>query len=358
MKSMKNPKSDEDSLNSPLLEQMPGWMFIKNIELKYTSTTLRSAHLCGFKNQHDKYGQSDYELKCKAAESAETFQEQDKKVISTGHEMSFLQLNQYADNQIHIFLTKKKPITNSCGDIIGVCGIVEEISNPSVGQAIFKLVNLGKMDYIKNSSKKNFQIDANELFNQLSPQESELIFYFIRGFTSKEIGLFMKLSPRSVDFDLEMIQNKFNCHSRNDFVIFCLTHGFSNVIPQIFIQRCLNKIITVQTKADKRKMANLLNKQLAMDSLAKITQFGLLDSSIISSGFSQNTISIDHFKLSKRQKECLEYLIEGYTTKIIANKLGLSSRTVEHYLDSVRNKLGCRSRLDLIKMATHGFTSP
>lgn len=56
-------------------------------------------------------------------------------------------------------------------------------------------------------------------------------------------------------------------------------------------------------------------------------------------------------KLSKREKECLVLLKEGYTCQAIGLKLGLSGRTIEHYLDSVKNKLGLETRSELFLAA-------
>jgi DNA-binding CsgD family transcriptional regulator len=63
----------------------------------------------------------------------------------------------------------------------------------------------------------------------------------------------------------------------------------------------------------------------------------------------------DHsgFKLSKRQTEILFYLTRGKSAKVIANVTGLSNRTIEHYIENLRHKLGCRTRWELIEFATH-----
>lgn len=50
-----------------------------------------------------------------------------------------------------------------------------------------------------------------------------------------------------------------------------------------------------------------------------------------------------HCKLSKRQFDCLLFLVKGMTLRQIATQLNLSYKTVEHYLEPVRNKLGCPS---------------
>lgn len=56
-------------------------------------------------------------------------------------------------------------------------------------------------------------------------------------------------------------------------------------------------------------------------------------------------------KLSKREKECLVLLKEGHTYSEMGVKLRLSERTIEHYLQSVRNKLGLETRAELYQAA-------
>lgn len=52
---------------------------------------------------------------------------------------------------------------------------------------------------------------------------------------------------------------------------------------------------------------------------------------------------------TERQRECLRYLVKGMTMKQIGKKIGLSPRTVEHYLEILKKKLHCHSRIELIK---------
>lgn len=59
------------------------------------------------------------------------------------------------------------------------------------------------------------------------------------------------------------------------------------------------------------------------------------------------------FNLSRRQEECLFFLIRGKTTKQIASILNLSPRTVEDYIDNIKIKFDCLSRHQLIDKAVH-----
>lgn len=56
--------------------------------------------------------------------------------------------------------------------------------------------------------------------------------------------------------------------------------------------------------------------------------------------------------LTKREIECLLWCGHGLTNARIGKKLGLSSRTVEHYLASAIRKLGARNRTEAVYRAS------
>lgn len=55
--------------------------------------------------------------------------------------------------------------------------------------------------------------------------------------------------------------------------------------------------------------------------------------------------------LSKREKQCLVLLKGGHTYHAIGLALGLSERTIEHYLESIKNKLNLETRTELFLAA-------
>lgn len=57
-------------------------------------------------------------------------------------------------------------------------------------------------------------------------------------------------------------------------------------------------------------------------------------------------------KLSKRELECLHYLLMGKSAKETAASLKISHRTIESYIESMKNKLGCFSKSQLFTLAT------
>ena len=55
--------------------------------------------------------------------------------------------------------------------------------------------------------------------------------------------------------------------------------------------------------------------------------------------------------LTERQIDCLVYLVKGMTMKQIAATLNLSPKTVEHYLEIIKDKLDCQNRSELVAKA-------
>lgn len=52
--------------------------------------------------------------------------------------------------------------------------------------------------------------------------------------------------------------------------------------------------------------------------------------------------------LTFREAQCTYFFIKGHTMRAIAERLGLSARTVEFYLENIKTKLNCVNKSDLI----------
>lgn len=67
--------------------------------------------------------------------------------------------------------------------------------------------------------------------------------------------------------------------------------------------------------------------------------------------FHQTSSQKNSFNLSTRELECLYCLLRGMHAKQIADRLTLSKRTIEFYIDNIKNKLGCQNKHELISLA-------
>lgn len=57
--------------------------------------------------------------------------------------------------------------------------------------------------------------------------------------------------------------------------------------------------------------------------------------------------------LTKRQTECAFYLVRGKTSTEIARYLNLSARTIEHYIDQIKDQLNVQKKSHLIEKLIH-----
>jgi DNA-binding CsgD family transcriptional regulator/tetratricopeptide (TPR) repeat protein len=66
-------------------------------------------------------------------------------------------------------------------------------------------------------------------------------------------------------------------------------------------------------------------------------------------------------KLTKREEEIAELVLQGFTNRDIARELSISENTVESHMTSIMNRLGIRSRhqlVDTLTVAESGMTPP
>jgi len=89
------------------------------------------------------------------------------------------------------------------------------------------------------------------------------------------------------------------------------------------------------------------------DSLTQLYQLGLLskpkNNRIGNSSFDQ------HF--TARETQCIEYTMQGKSTKEIAKILCLSHRTVEHYIENIKAKMNVKTKAELMAKVNEWLTS-
>ncbi len=84
--------------------------------------------------------------------------------------------------------------------------------------------------------------------------------------------------------------------------------------------------------------------------------FGDLISKILVSSYIRNAKDPGHgdtklSSLSKRELEILKLIAEGFVNKEIQESLGISIRTVETHKNHIMKKLGCKSSVEMVKIA-------
>lgn len=91
--------------------------------------------------------------------------------------------------------------------------------------------------------------------------------------------------------------------------------------------------------------------------LTMLMQSGLIKPEKIDA-LQQNLSSPEHqIYFSKRETEVLSYVVKGYTAKKISIILKLSMRTVEHHIENIKLKSGCKRKYELIYKFADKFSN-
>ena len=64
-----------------------------------------------------------------------------------------------------------------------------------------------------------------------------------------------------------------------------------------------------------------------------------------------NTQELGERELTRREREVLQLLVEGRTARVVARLLGISIKTVDTHRTHIKEKLGARSVVDLVRYA-------
>jgi DNA-binding CsgD family transcriptional regulator len=111
-------------------------------------------------------------------------------------------------------------------------------------------------------------------------------------------------------------------------------------------QRIKNASLPLETfhyEIDKKALLQLVQQRhphsIAIDSLDRISFLQHID------GINPHLLDVT---FTNRQKEVIDHYVRGLTSKQIADAFGLSSRTVECYIDEIKIKIKCHNKVETV----------
>jgi DNA-binding NarL/FixJ family response regulator len=131
----------------------------------------------------------------------------------------------------------------------------------------------------------------------------------------------------------------------------------SSNLDAFVIKRCLQMGVTgfVTTKADEKDLLDAIRVVLEGDTYMDMQSLNALTKDLASEAVRESGkregIIIGNAKITKREKQILNYIAKQFTTVSIAQKLDISQRTVDAHRRNIMLKLGVRNTAGLIKIA-------
>jgi DNA-binding CsgD family transcriptional regulator len=226
------PDTENSHFYTNLLNQFNGCLFVTDIQSRFICTNKKTANLFGYKDVTSMLGMGHYDMRCPAVECAEDFISQDQFVTQNKLEITMLDIHEYVNRQVKIFLTKKIPYQENNQVVGSICQAME-IQSEAISKICATLIQSDKK-YLEKTGRKErtYTTDLTLKANKLSTRQLECLFYILRGKSMKEIGKKLQISHRTVETHLEEIKTKLKCKKKSDLIEYSIANGYFNYIPK------------------------------------------------------------------------------------------------------------------------------
>ncbi|MDR2427556.1 MAG: PAS domain-containing protein [Endomicrobium sp.] len=114
-------------INDIILQIVPGYIYWKDVNGVYLGCNQAEAEVLGFKSSKEVIGKTDYDLAWK--DSADVLRETDKRIIQTKVPEEIIENPTLADGKRLLMLTKKSPLYDDKGNVVGIIGVSIDITD-------------------------------------------------------------------------------------------------------------------------------------------------------------------------------------------------------------------------------------
>ncbi len=222
---------NESNLDINLLEQLPGYVYLQNKESHCLACNSAIANWFGYNHPKDILGRSVFDIPI-IEHLAEGFYNQNLEAYQQEKQLKMLEFTYDKNNEFFACLIIKKPFYDSKGNKLGVIGQGFDLDQNSIIKLSQVILNTTKANRIENGS---YYIENQVDEYNLTPRETECLFYLLRGKTTKEIGSILSLSPRTIESYLDSIKLKMNCHKKGAVIEKAINSGLLYLIPHTIL---------------------------------------------------------------------------------------------------------------------------
>lgn len=200
-------------------------------------------------------------------------------------------------------------------------------------------VNRHQNDLVCIKNKQSLFIDANDAFLSFFGMADIEQLY---GKTDYDLpcapfaGQYIENDKEAMlDGELQIFEPTVQYNGRKKLL---LSHKYSFIHPDSK-QSCILAICKIIENKAFEKSIDYLN------------QYQMRQIKISNSLFNMRVNKYAKVALSERELDVLYYLLHGLSQKQVANKLNLSTRTVEDHVDHIKSKINCSSKHQLFEFA-------
>ena len=197
-------------------DQAPGFFYAKDKKGRYLFTNEEFAEFADCDSPAQMKNKRDNDLPW--GEQADYLQSIDQKVISSANFFQEVVDIHHPKHGTCQFLTTKKCLYDANNNVMGVIGMSVSLT----GQKKF----LGKYYY------QDGRLYLGDEFSSeyLTAQEIRVYKTVLMGYSAKEASLLLKISRKTVEFHIEQLRKKINCHNKGELIRKAYEYCFSFMI--------------------------------------------------------------------------------------------------------------------------------
>jgi len=300
-----------------IVNQLPCYLFWKDVNGIFLGCNDLFANQCGFKSNSEIVDRTDYDFPWAYTE-ADLYRRDDLEVISKRQKkLNYKEIQTRADGTLVQVITSKVPLLNTQGEIIGILGTAHDVYETNSSNSLSISFQLSQFPYLFDKQhKKNLLLHFRNITSpSLTDQEIECLSLWLTGYSVRESASILSISKNEINIYRDNIKMKLHVHHQNQLLEIVKEQKNYNLF--IHFSRLIICSMHHQSKSE----------------------------------FTPETNDSKNKKLSQREAECLHYIVRGKSIKTIANILGISARTAEHYLERLKFKFGVSFKSQLIQKA-------
>lgn len=179
-----------------ILHQLPDYIFWKDKALNYLGANDNLLKSAGLNSPDEIIGKNDYQLPWKLF--AEKYRSDDQHIIHINQALHFEEYHKDISGQITLAIVNKKPLYDETGQILGVIGVYSKI-----------------------------KLKTTELNNAYLPKrQKEVLSALAKGLSAKQIALKLGISPRTVEYYIDIIKSKLGCLNKVELIKTAISFGY------------------------------------------------------------------------------------------------------------------------------------
>jgi len=225
-----------------VFESIPEMVLVMDLESRFIYANKHTAKMFGYPDAKSMLGKNAYGMRCPAADSAQQFLNQDKRVIDTNAPIQMLDIHTYADEKPYVLLTKKMPLYDAKGVVIGTICHCREITNEAFRKLSLEIAE-SDSQFRDKSSTVSRSYEQPTLSEPLSKRELECLFFLIRGKTMIQISEILFISKRTVENHIANMKQKLNIKKKSQLIDYGISQGYLNIIPPSLLRRDISVIL-------------------------------------------------------------------------------------------------------------------